>query len=72
MLKGAATVAVPVRVPPPVFCTVKFCVEDEPTVTEPKAAVVGVTEIAGGVGVVPVPVTVSEAPAPPVKLTAWL
>jgi hypothetical protein len=71
MLNGAATEAVPVRVPPPVFVTAKFSVDDVPIVTPPKATVaVGVTEIAGAA--TPVPVTVCEAPAPPVKFTGWL
>src|SRR2546426_240706 len=50
-LNGAAMDAVPLRVPPPMFVTVKGRSTDPPIVTGPKSTVVwGATERAGGVG----------------------
>jgi hypothetical protein len=42
-LKGSVDVAVPARVPSPVFCTVKLRSLDWPTLTLPKVKMVGVT-----------------------------
>ena len=47
MVNGAGTDALPVSVPLPLFVTVKFCVADDPTATDPNDAELGVTVIAG-------------------------
>jgi hypothetical protein len=66
MLNGAATLAVPDRVPLPVFCTVKERSSKEPTATDPYACEVGVTDIAGTEQLVgAVAVTVLELSVPP-------
>src|SRR3990170_8637556 len=60
--------AFPVRVPPPMFWTVKLRSAELPRVTLPKSCEAGVTLIAGGA--VPVPVTPRETLPPlEVKLT---
>lgn len=46
-LKGAEVDAVPVKVPPPVFWTVKFLSAELPTLTLPKSWELGVTEMSG-------------------------
>ncbi len=47
MLKGAEVEALPLRVPPPVFVTVKVRSAELPTATLPKSSELGVTEMAG-------------------------
>src|SRR2546426_29305 len=61
-LNGAAMDAVPLRVPPPMFVTVKGRSTDPPIVTGPKSTVVwGATDKMGEGTAVPVPVTEREA-----------
>ena len=46
-MNGVAALALPDRVPLPVFCTTKGRSSVEPTATDPYACEAGVTEIAG-------------------------
>ena len=65
MLKGAGTLAVPERVPVPVFCTVKDRSEVDCTATDPKSRVEGVTVIAGTAGIEMVKAFERELLCPP-------
>jgi hypothetical protein len=67
---GAATLAVPDRVPPPVFCTVNVRSAVVPTWMHPKSSVGGVTAITGRAYAEPL--TGRVASPPPVKLTLAL
>jgi hypothetical protein len=71
MLNGEPTLAVPVNVPAPVFCTVKLFVVLVPVKIVPYAMLPGVTWMMGvGVGaLVALPATVALVPPPPVKVT---
>jgi hypothetical protein len=72
MLKGEPTLAVPVNVPVPTFCTVKLLVALVPVKIVPYAMLPGVTWITGVSttgAFVALPVTVVFVPAPPVKVT---
>jgi len=67
--KGEDAEALPVRVPPPMFRTVKVRLAEPPTATAAKSCEAGVTLICGGGGV-PTPVTPGDTlPALDVKLT---
>ena len=71
MLNGAPTLAVPLNVPVPMFCTVKLFVLLVPFKIVPYAMLPGVTCNTGvGTGaLVALPVTVVFVPLPPVKVT---
>jgi hypothetical protein len=72
MRKGApATLAVPLNVPVPTFCTVILFVALVPLKIVPYAMFPGVTWMRGGNtgALVAVPVTVTFVPLPPVKVT---
>ena len=71
MLNGAPTLAVPLNVPVPIFCTVKLFVLLVPSNIVPYAMLPGVTCNTGvGTGaLVALPVTVVLVPLPPVKVT---
>jgi hypothetical protein len=71
MLNGASTLAVPLKVPVPMFWTVKLFVLLVPFKIVPYPILPGVTCNTGvGTGaLVALPVTVVFVPLPPVKLT---
>jgi hypothetical protein len=71
MLKDAPTLAVPLNVPPPTFCTVKLFVLLVPLNTVPYDMLPGVTWITGfNTGaLVALPDTTAFVPPPPLKLT---
>src|SRR5882724_5272269 len=61
MLKGGVVEALPVRVPPPVFLTIKVLLAELPKLTVPKSCEPGVTERTGSPGVSPLRSRLSAA-----------
>ena len=70
MENGEDTLAVPLKVPPPVFWTVKLLSKLVPVSIDPKSWLDGVTDSVGGAYALPL--TGRLAPPPPVNDTFWL